>query len=414
MVSERLRETQKVRPEEHLKLLSSNDRQETDRAARPLPPPPPLAGESVQDIVSYIAGSFARRLGLEYCAVYLYDEERANLVEAASFGRDRPHRSFISLNLGTSFADLEVTPGRLGGCFTVPLWDSRRLLGVVQGILPSDRTLDDAVMALSRAMAQGGALALSVALAAETGRLSSALGTLPAPMVQPPTVFSPNPNVARYLEASLSSASCLEPLAVALLRLAGPGRYDRLPATGRALPNGEGNSPAGRGYGFGADSNRLALIWRNLTRGEALDIVRPAALGQMPLGQVIGPARGDDYSGVRVSAAALALYPDDASDVGSLLGFVSDLLDLQTYLLATSGEEGRRKAPLPRDSAPAVMDSRTLAAEIDRQRQVLKEAIASGLSFQDNRVREISERLDRLIIVMQRFLGHRGAVPEAL
>lgn len=76
-------------------------------------------------------------------------------------------------------------------------------------------------------------------------------------------------------------------------------------------------------------------------------------------------------------------------------------------------ERGEHVYRLTGDSMAMAMDSRSLAQEIDRQRQALEEAIVvSGLSFQDSRVKEISERLDRLIVAMQRFMGHRGAVPK--
>ncbi len=58
-----------------------------------------------------------------------------------------------------------------------------------------------------------------------------------------------------------------------------------------------------------------------------------------------------------------------------------------------------------------VLDRQDLDREIDRQRLVLRQAVESGLGFQDSTVREISERLDRLIVTRQRFMGHRGAVP---
>jgi len=363
---------------------------------------------TVRRVARGLARAFVRRLGLEYCVVYLYDPGQVNLTEVASSGaRSSQGRGRVLPVEGGALGDLAVTPGRPGGEFSIPLWDGRRVLGVVHGRLRPDRVLDRAVTELGRAVAEGGSLALAVALTAGGGP-----GSGPAAERKAATrlgnVSLLNPHLYRYLEAALSRTCVGGPVALALLRLRGRAATD-YPTRGLVLggPSRDGwVRVTGRVFGLDAGSNQVAMVLLRTGRAQARRLLGRLAEGTSSLTEACGRA-GDAL----VSAAAFSVYPEDGADASSLFAASADLLDLQTYLQAT--RRGERGDPVDRatgGSTVLVMDSHVLAEEIDRQRQVLRQAIASGLGFQDQRVREISERLDRLIVVMQRFMGHRGAV----
>jgi hypothetical protein len=372
----------------------------------------------VREIASFLAECFVRRLKLSDCSVYLYDRERANLIEAAARGLQpaHSHRSVIPLDPGLGLADLEVTQGRPGGCFSLPLWDGKVLLGVVYGRLAADRILDVAVTELGRAMAQGGALALSLALG--DGERTAEAGSSPVPGRQGPAMppYTLNPYLSRYLESALLRTSADEPVVLALVRLRGEGSRGRVPVRGALLKAGPTRRRerlrTGRAFGFGADSNQVGLVWLRTSRAEATAVLETVIRGEVVLGDLIDGRLGMEADGLGAGPAALSVYPEDGISPGALVATATDLLDLQSYVVSMRG--GGRGDSAPQafgDGAALVMDSYVLAREIDRQRQVLKQAIASGLDFQDDRVRDISEYLDRLIVVMQRFMGHRGAVP---
>jgi hypothetical protein len=374
----------------------------------------------VREIATFLAECFVRRLKLSDCSVYLYDRERANLIEAAASGlaRTHPHRTVIPLDPGLGLADLEVTQGRPGGCFSLPLWDGKVLLGVVYGRLAADRVLDMAVTELGRAMAQGGALALSAALdgGGESPQESVEASAAERQDQAGPPAYNLNPYLSQYLENALLRTSADDPVAVALLRLRGEGSLGRVPVRGVLLKA----SPAmrrerlrtGRAFGFGADSSQIGLVWLRTSRAEATAVLEAVVRGYVSLGDLVDGRLGRGVEALRVGAAALSVYPEDGVSPGALVATAADLLDLQSYVVsmpgAASRDQARRTAG---DGSTLVMDSYTLAREIDRQRQALKQAITGGLDFQDARIRDISEYLDRLIVVMQRFMGHRGAVP---
>jgi len=371
----------------------------------------------VREIASFLAECFVRRLKLSDCSVYLYDRERANLVEAAASGLQpaQSHRSVIPLDPGLGLADLEVTQGRPGGCFSLPLWDGKVLLGVVYGRLAADRILDVAVTELGRAMAQGGALALSLALgdAERTAETGSARDPGRQDPVMPP--YTLNPYLSLYLESALLRTSADEPVVLALVRLRGEGGRGRVPVRGALLKAGPTRRRerlrTGRAFGFGADSNQVGLVWLRTSRAEATAVLETVIRGEVALVDLIDGRLGTAAKGFGAGPAALSVYPEDGISPGALLATATDLLDLQSYVVSMRSGGGGDSSPQAfGDGAALVMDSYVLAREIDRQRQVLKQAIASGLDFQDDRIRNISQYLDRLIVVMQRFMGHRGAV----
>ncbi len=397
-------------------------------SGRAKPGGPVLGGTTISDVTSFLAHVFVEQLGLKSCVLYLYDDDRTHLVRLGGWGEDAtsnwPER--MSVDHNSPLGAFEMVPGQPGGAFTIPLWDGRSLLGFAYGRMPRDRVFDDSLLSLSRAVARAGSSAVAVALASSStaqkagepvgGRRGS-----PVPAV-------PNAYLFRHLAAVLRSASPSDAVAVALLRLSGPNSRGVLPMRGAPIPappgakarsvgvyahsGGPGRNgprPTGRGFGFGGSSNAVALVWTGASREQARTFAYDVALGRKALSAVTGgEARGEEEPSV--VAGALCMYPDDASSAGAMLAGVTDLLDLETYLVsadskslageAASGGTGRRSA--------RVMDTHLLSAEIDRQRQALNEAIQGGGSFQDSKVREISERLDRLIVVMQRFMGYRG------
>jgi hypothetical protein len=370
----------------------------------------PLSGTRSRDVANYLAERFFDRLGLDCCTVYLYDEWRLNLTEIAHRGGKNDSKSAVSLEPGSSLAVFEQGFGKPGGCFTLALWDGHRLLGVIYCRLPKDRVLGEDTLGPARWMVMGAGVALSQALIAE-GYPPLTNGTA-FPRVTPYPPYVLNRYLAGHLRGALRRSGGLSPVILAIIRLSGPVRRGVLPARGVPLPGAahERGGPC-RGFGFGLGSNRIGLVWQGTTREQAREVLIPVARGEAPLGRITGPARARKLSATRVSAAALTVCPDDARDGVRLLAGVLDLLEAHSYLLASKPEGRDHLALLATDTAMAIMDSRVLDAQIVQLRQELKEAIASGLSFDDAPVRDISERLDRLIVVMQRLMGHRGAVP---
>lgn len=365
-----------------------------------------LRGTGLRQVADYLAQSFAALLGLESCVLYLYDHRRANLVAVTSVGRvtDLRRLGRIPLDPGTGLAALAASPGEPGGSVSLPLWDSRRLLGVVYGRMNPGRVPDAGLVNLARAMARGGALALSVALAKPGGNSGVAKARLPR-YQGVAGEFLLNPYLTRYLESALRLTQPDGAVVLSLLRLSGPGCLGRLPYRGCPLP---APRALGRGFGLGRGSNRVAVVWLGLSRQDAAARLRLLMAGSLSLDDVIGRAAAV----ARPTSAAVVSHREDRVGAGSMLAAASDLLDLQTCLQSTRRDEGRDPVhQLTGDAAAMVMDSHVLAQEIDRQRQVLQDAIANGCDFQDRHVREISERLDRLIVVMMRLMGHRGAVP---
>jgi len=371
-----------------------------------------LRGTGLRQVADYLAQSFAALLGLEACVLYLYDHRRANLVAVTSVGRvtDLRRLGRIPLDPGTGLAALAASPGEPGGSVSLPLWDSRRLLGVVYGRMDPGRVPDPGLVNLARAMARGGALALSVALA-KPGGVAKPGGNSGVAKARLPRYqgvageFLLNPYLTRYLESALRLTQPDGAVVLALLRLSGPGCLGRLPYRGCPVP---APRALGRGFGLGRGSNRVAVVWLGLSRQDAAARLRLLMAGSLALDDVIGRAAAV----ARPTSAAVVSHNEDRVGPGSMLAAASDLLDLQTCLQSTRRDEGRDPVhQLTGDAAAVVMDSHVLAQEIDRQRQVLQDAIANGCDFQDKHVREISERLDRLIVVMMRLMGHRGAVP---
>jgi len=427
--------------------------------------PPVLESPNVRDVAGYIADRFVQSLRLDYCVVYLYDGIRANLVAAAVRGNAPRHRAVIPLGKGASLGDLEVTPEYAGTAFSLPLWDTRRLVGVVHGRIPARRRLDEDALEIGRALCRGGAVALSLAvIREEEARARERVGRSPvSDCVQAPGWLEAlacaeaagdphepdywrkdrvsgglNPALVDYLEEVLDRTggpwqwpgSAARPVAVAFLRLSGPGSRGRFPTAGKDVwtPNGR---VRGRGFGLGPDSTGLALVWPGVGRMRARKLLSGLTAGKLALDEIAGPSRGARAreEGVqrpittRVKAAALAVFPEDASSAASLLATAADFLDVQTYLVSRdTRERGESTRKLTGEPAAALMDSRILSAEIDRLRQVLVDSITDGQGFagnqlvnlnerlQDPRTRDISERLDRLIVVMQRYMSHRGAV----
>lgn len=362
----------------------------------------------VRELAGHVALSCVRWLGLSNCTVYLYDRDRVSLVEVAHEGPGKPpHRDRIPLEAGTPLADLELRPGQRGGRVSLPLWDGQRLLGVIHGTLPPRRAPGEATLASARLILRGLSLALCVALAhEETSRGGEGCDT--AGRVRAADFL--NPYLLRHLEAVVRRSLGREPVVLALLRLGGQAARGAMPLGGTPLLEACPGSGSCRGFGFGGASNRVALVWLGISRERVRDLLAPVVRGERPLAGMLGAGRGQRFAGTRVSAAALITYPEDAADAVSLLAGAWDFLDLQTFLVSRNSERRETSKTVTGDQA-AVMDSHVLAAEIDRLRKALVDAIASGSTFQDAEVRDISERLDQLIVVMQRYMGHRGAVP---
>lgn len=301
---------------------------------------------------------------LESCVVYLHDEERVNLV-------------------------------------------GRRLLGVVHGQRPGRRRVDEGLLEVGRALAPGGAIALSVALLAET----RGLGRLYGERKDETGPLGMNPYLFRCLDSAVGQAAPERPVSMVLLRLGRMCVGPCLPVRGRPVPL-PGGGEGGWGFGFDTAPGRVALVWPETSRARALEALTPVAEGLSPPHTIIRCSREDCPRSCRPKAVALCVCPEDACDAAGVLAVASDFLDVQTYL-TTLGTERRDGRPTSSPGRPAaVMDSRVLAAEIDRLRLALAEAVADGCGFQDVKVRDTSERLDHLIVVMQRFMSHRGAVPE--
>ncbi|HCJ10498.1 MAG TPA: hypothetical protein DHW14_04975, partial [Clostridiales bacterium] len=114
-------------------------------------------------------------MALESCVVCLDDGDRLDLV--ASVCREGPPRSF-----------------------SLPLWDSRRL--------------DEGFLELGRTHAQGGAVALSVALLAETRALRRLYGE----SKDESGPLGINPYLFRCLDSAVGQAAPGRPVSIALLR----------------------------------------------------------------------------------------------------------------------------------------------------------------------------------------------------
>lgn len=350
-------------------------------------------------------------LGLADCVVYLYDGPRANLVavaESAPGGAQTlEHRDVIPLEPGTSLADFEFLSGQPGGGFSLPLYDTRRVLGVVCCRLRPDQVAGADQKALARAIVLGFSVALSRAGNQEP------VGDHPQASLDRSGLLPSASHLYRYLADAVARTCAGDSVSLALLRLSGAGCRGCLPTRGREVAtSGSGPRLPNRVFGFGAESDWVGLVWLRVGRSEVRAALETLVSGAFPLESLIG-GNPDGRRETHVTAAGMTVYPDDATDGVALLEGASVFLDLQTYLMAKLREGRDTVYGLTGDTAAMVMDSHFLAQEIDRQRQVLEEAVvASGLSFQDSRVKEISERLDRLIVAMQRFMGHRGAVPK--
>ncbi len=375
--------------------------------------------DRLAEVTELLADCLLRRLPLCYCAIYLYDRNRANLVEVAARGDGfaPPLDGVIPLESGTSLPDLGLDQGRPGGWFALPLWDGRVTVGAVfarlnPGALPTPATLE-----CGRIIAQSWALTLSYVL--EDRSVSVEVGGRPRMFwCSRDAGYTANPYLARYLESALVRTCPDGPVVVATVRLRHPSdRVCRLPARGvplRAGAPGPGQI-AGRAFGL-PGSSQAALVWLRVDVRAVREILRAAAGGRIGLDGLTGSAsHGAAGPAARLDAVGLAVYPDDAGSPGELLAAADDFFDLQVYLLslrAYNHDGGRDTVPERTGGTTGrVMDRRVLDREIDRQKQVLVQAIQSGLGFQDSQVRQISELLDRLIVVRQRHMGHRGAVP---
>lgn len=378
---------------------------------------PELEGDELRQVADFWAARLCLTLGLECCVLYLYDAQRENLIEVGRHGPAFEHRRTIPLALGASLGDLEITPGEPGGSLSLPLWDSRRLVGVAYGRMPPGQAFDPTRLTVGRESALGAAVSLSQRMARQIGRTAPRQTEVDRNM--PPVAEGVRwPPLLRYLEGQVASLAPDEPLTLALLSFRGQGGPDRIPARGWALRGcGLERGGQGRGFGFGPASSRLCVVYPRTGRDASRALFNRLGDGSLAFYHLFvrspGP-RADESADVfpTLRAAAFAVYPEDATDPSTLITAVRELFDLQVYLRAIRDEERRGKAPdLDIEPAAVVMDSCHLAAEIDKLRQVLAEQIESGHGFQDPPVRQTSERLDRLIVAMQRLMGHRGAVP---
>jgi len=363
-----------------------------------------LGGTGVGEIADHLAQRLVHLLPLETCVVFLYDSERVHLIETARAVRagsevsPEPHP--ISLERGALESDLEAGPGG----FALPLYDSRHLHGVVSGQPIKGSSLTRAQVDLARALSYGTAISITVARSTRAVPHED-MRSHPQPF-RTSSLEAMNPYLWRYLSSALERTCLEEPVTVVMARLAGTGSRGFLPSRGRPIVTSKGAN-TGRGFScFGPESSQIALVLLRTGRAKAVRMLTPHMSRALSLWGLVGPP--GNTRGVRpeIAAMAITVCPDDTADPGTLLAAACDLLDLQTYLAAARDREGRDPVyQLPGDATAIVMDSHFLAEEIDRQRQVLEEAVASGLGFQDTRVREMSEHLDRLIVVMQRFMG---------
>lgn len=377
------------------------------------PDPPELPGDELRQLAAFWAERLCRTLGLECSVLYLYDAPRENLIEVGRCGPPFEHRATIPLAPGANLGDLEITPGEPGGGLSLPLWDSRRLVGVVYGRMPAGQSFDPGRLDIGRESALGAAVSLS----------QKAAPAAPAEAPPPPRAGRPEgptnrdtryPQVTRYLQDQVTRLAAAEVLSLALLSFRSQGGHGRIPVRGVALGD---SCPGGRGFSVGPAATRLWVVCPGTGREDLRGLLERLASGALPLSGLFARrpgAKPHDSTATppRMRAAAFAIYPEDADSAEGLLTAVTELLDLQVYLRSSYDEEGRGEAPdLDTEPAAAVMDSCRLAAEIDKLRQVLAEQIESGHGFQDPPVRHTSEQLDRLIVAMQRLMGHRGAVP---
>lgn len=379
-------------------------------AAHPAPVglmPTPRMG--VKEVAGYLAERFVDRLGLEACTIYLYDHRRLSLAEAAHCGSTVGPRPDASLEPGSSLAGFQLELGAPGGSFTLPLWDGHRLLGVVHGRMPENRELAEDTLGPAHWLVTGAGLAVSLALSAEGAVLPPRPGKVPSPgPSQAPHVL--NRHLAGHLRGAFARANGGQ-VVLAMIRLGGPVRRGILPAKGVSLPRGaHASGGTCRGFGFGSGSSRIALVWQGTTEEYAREVLLALIQGRRSVSRLMGAGRAEKLSSTAVVAAAVSAYPADAGDETNLLGCVVDLLEAHSYLLTNLYGGVDNLGSLDKTGSIMIMDRDVLDGQISRLRQELKEAIAGGLSFGDAPVREISERLDRLIVVMQRLMGHRGAV----
>ncbi len=364
------------------------------------------------EVAELLADCMLRRLPLGWCAVYLYDESRANLVKLASEGDDKSALDeIIPLSAGTPLLAFDRTSLHL------PLWDGRVTLGVIVGVVGPAAAVTPALVEKGRLVAQSWAVTLSYVL--EDGRFKVEAFPKPRVVAKPRASdydFA-NSHLTNYLQTALT-ATCPEgPVSVVQVRLTSPAGGVSLPQQGMALrpmEPGTGSSP-GRAFGLPGDG-RAVLVWLRTDPRTVRDLVTHAAGGSLGLGTLTS-SRWENTGGTppRVDAAGLAVYNLDGASPGELLAAADDYQNLCLYLLCSDNRRNRerRESSLDQtgDATIQVMDRQVLDREIARQKEVLEQAIEEGRSFQDIEIRQISELLDRLIVVRQRHMGHRGAVP---
>lgn len=376
-------------------------------------------GSRVADVSGLLADCLMRRLPIGYCAIYLYDRTRTNLVKAAARGAEPapPLRHEIPLVAGSPLPDFEVARGQPGGSLSLPLWDGRMTLGAIYARLgPLDGQAPSTVER-GRIIAQSWAVTLSYVLEdGDTGPETPARSR--GAFARGAAIYATNRHLTRYLETALARTCPDGPVTVAYAWIRGAGGRVRLPSRGVPLWPGDTQAgrPTGRAFGLSPGAGQAAFVWLRADPLRVRDVLRGSVGGRVGLAEFTGLRdEVSRWAATRLAAVGLAVYPEDAESPGGLLAAADDFHNLQAYLLsikASNHSEGRETvSEQTGDVTAQVMDRLGLDREIDRQKQVLVQYIQSGLDFQDNRVRETSELLDRLIVVKQRHMGHRGAVP---
>lgn len=368
------------------------------------------------EVAGLLAECLVRRLPLSHCAVYLYDRTRTNLVRVAARGTEPEPGPEDVIPL-----DAPSFPWSDRACFCVPLWDGRVTLGAVYGRAVAGAEVTAAVVERGRMVVRAWAVTLSYVLE-DGGYAVEAADNPPVTTVPRVTPEGLNSHLIRYLRSALLRTCPEGPVSVAVVRLRSPSGRAVLPGRGVPLRAGDAAPwrPVGRVFGL-AGGGRAALVWLHTDPGEVSSLLREAASGD-GLGRLTGGegAGSGVEPGTRLDAVGLAVYPRDAGHAESLVATADDFHNLQLYLECVRSSRsrefhsgGRRVEVSDKtgDRTVQVMDRLALDREIDRQKRVLLQAIEAGRSFQDREVREISEVLDRLIVVRQRYMGHRGAVP---
>lgn len=369
--------------------------------------------DRLTEAAELLADCAIRRLPVGYCAVYLYDRPRSHLVKIAARGPEPepPLPGALALGDGVPLPAFDRTS------FSLPLWDGRSTLGMIYGRMAAGAPVTPDTLERGRIVAQSWAVTISYTL--EDGDYTIRAGAKPAVLAVPrPPHEGANDHLAAYLESALGKTCPDGPVSVAEVRLlSAEGRVD-LPRWGiplRAGACGSGHA-GGRAFGLAAEG-RAVIVWLGAPEDLVRRKLQDTASAGGRLGDLLeGTGPRDRWTEARIDAIGLAVYPRDARTQDALLAMADDFHDLELCLTAFGqtpdcGERGADVSNGTADQTVQVMDRLVLDREIDRQKQVLAQAIKDGRNFQDNEVREISESLDRLIIVRQRHMGHRGAVP---